>query len=99
MSYRLAIERPGTFAAAAVILQGLTAHYLVHDVAPVGPGTTVLVHAGAEEAIFLFLHAALGPGDHAVVHTPCYQSLADVARSTASSVTPGSPYMHEYVGT
>ncbi len=33
--------------AAAVILQGLTAHYLVHDIAPVGPGTTVLVHAGA----------------------------------------------------
>lgn len=33
--------------AAAVLLQGLTAHYLVHDQYPVGPGTTVLVHAGA----------------------------------------------------
>jgi NADPH:quinone reductase len=33
--------------AAAVTLQGLTAHYLVHDITPVGPGTTVLVHAGA----------------------------------------------------
>jgi NADPH2:quinone reductase len=33
--------------AAAVILQGLTVHYLVHDQHPVEPGTTVLVHAGA----------------------------------------------------
>jgi len=52
------------------------------------PPESVLVHAGAEEAIFLFLHAALGPGDHAVVHTPCYQSLAEVARSTGCRVTP-----------
>ncbi|MGR6998285.1 quinone oxidoreductase family protein [Yinghuangia aomiensis] len=34
-------------AAAAVALQGLTAHYLVHDQHPVGPGSTVLVHAAA----------------------------------------------------
>jgi aspartate/methionine/tyrosine aminotransferase len=40
----------------------------------------VLVHAGAEEAIFLFMHAVLAPGDHLVVHSPCYQSLAEVAR-------------------
>ena len=33
--------------AAAIILQGLTAHYLVHDICEVGPETTVLVHAGA----------------------------------------------------
>ncbi|WP_436772789.1 quinone oxidoreductase family protein [Yinghuangia sp. YIM S09857] len=33
--------------AAAVLLQGLTAHYLVHDQHPVGPGVTVLVHAAA----------------------------------------------------
>jgi NADPH2:quinone reductase len=32
-------------AAAAVMLQGLTAHYLVHDKKPVGPGTNVLIHA------------------------------------------------------
>ena len=40
----------------------------------------VLVHAGAEEAIFLFTHATLEPGDHLVVHAPCYQSLCEVAR-------------------
>ena len=36
----------------------------------------ILVHAGAEEAIFLFMHAALEKGDHAIVHRPCYQSLS-----------------------
>jgi aspartate/methionine/tyrosine aminotransferase len=48
----------------------------------------VLVHAGAEEAIFLFMHAALSPGDPIIVHTPCYQSLAEVARSIGCTVTP-----------
>jgi NADPH2:quinone reductase len=33
--------------AAAAILQGLTAHYLVYEEYPVTPGTTVLVHAAA----------------------------------------------------
>ena len=33
--------------AAAVLLQGLTAHYLAHDQHAIGPGTTVLVHAAA----------------------------------------------------
>ncbi|PIZ26295.1 MAG: aminotransferase, partial [Chloroflexi bacterium CG_4_10_14_0_8_um_filter_57_5] len=31
----------------------------------------VLVHSGAQEAIFLFMHAALQPGDHVIVHWPC----------------------------
>jgi NADPH2:quinone reductase len=34
-------------AAAAITLQGLTAHYLVNEQHPIGPGTTVLVHAAA----------------------------------------------------
>ncbi|MFD9221615.1 quinone oxidoreductase family protein [Streptomyces sp. NPDC060064] len=33
--------------AAAVLLQGMTAHYLTHDTYPVRPGDTVLVHAAA----------------------------------------------------
>ncbi|MFI5494169.1 quinone oxidoreductase family protein [Actinoplanes sp. NPDC051859] len=33
--------------AAAAMLQGMTAHYLVHDTYPVRPGDTVLVHAAA----------------------------------------------------
>jgi aspartate/methionine/tyrosine aminotransferase len=47
----------------------------------------VLVHTGAEEAIFLFMHATLDPGDHVVVHWPCYQSLVEVARSTGCQVS------------
>jgi aspartate/methionine/tyrosine aminotransferase len=47
----------------------------------------VLVHSGAEEAIFLFMHAVLDPGDHAIVHWPCYQSLAEVAQSIGCQVT------------
>lgn len=46
----------------------------------------VLVHAGAEEAIFNFMNVALEAGDHVVVHTPCYQSLAEVARGIGAQV-------------
>ena len=44
----------------------------------------VLVHAGAEEAIYGFARAVLKPGDRVVVQSPCYQSLAEVARSLRS---------------
>ncbi|MGA2975189.1 MAG: aminotransferase class I/II-fold pyridoxal phosphate-dependent enzyme [Spirochaetia bacterium] len=47
----------------------------------------VLVHSGAEEAIFLFMHAALASGDHVIVHQPCYQSLHEVARSIGCEVS------------
>ena len=47
----------------------------------------ILVTSGAEEAIFIFMHAALHPGDHLIVHTPCYQSLAEVARGMGCAVT------------
>ena len=46
-----------------------------------------LVHAGAEEAIFAFMHVLLSPGDHVIVHTPAYQSLYEVAASAGASVT------------
>ncbi|WP_372678398.1 aminotransferase class I/II-fold pyridoxal phosphate-dependent enzyme [Desulfosarcina sp.] len=52
----------------------------------IGPDQ-VLVHSGAEEAIFLFMHAALSPGDHLIVHWPCYQSLYEVARAIGCEVT------------
>ena len=48
---------------------------------------SILVHAGAEEAIFLFMHAALEAGDHIIVHSPCYQSLTEVARSIGCDVS------------
>lgn len=47
----------------------------------------VLVCAGAEEAIFLFAQAMLEAGDHVIVHWPCYQSLAEVARSMGCEIS------------
>jgi aspartate/methionine/tyrosine aminotransferase len=47
----------------------------------------VLVFAGAEEAIFAFASTELGPGDHAVVVWPSYQSLHEVARANGAEVT------------
>ena len=48
----------------------------------------ILVHAGAEEAIFIFMHAMLESGDHLIVHSPGYQSLAEVARAIGCDVSP-----------
>jgi aspartate/methionine/tyrosine aminotransferase len=47
----------------------------------------VLVHAGAEEAIFNLMNVLLESGDHLIVHQPGYQSLTEVARSIGCDVT------------
>ncbi len=47
----------------------------------------VLVFAGAEEGIFCLANVLLGPGDHAVVTWPGYQSLYEVARAAGADVT------------
>ncbi len=47
----------------------------------------ILVHAGAEEAIFNFMNVVLEAGDHIIIHTPYYQSLGEVARSIGAEVT------------
>jgi aspartate/methionine/tyrosine aminotransferase len=47
----------------------------------------VLVFSGAEEAIFVAANVLLGPGDHAIVAWPAYQSLHEVARATGADVT------------
>jgi aspartate/methionine/tyrosine aminotransferase len=46
----------------------------------------VLVCNAPEEAIFLAMHALVGPGERIVVQTPCYQSLKEVARGLGSEV-------------
>ena len=46
----------------------------------------VLVHSGAEEAIFNFMNVTLKPGDHMVVHAPYYQSLGEVTRGIGAQV-------------
>ena len=50
------------------------------------PPERILVHAGAQEGIFNFMNVALNPGDGIVVQTPCYQSLAEVARGIGAEV-------------
>lgn len=47
----------------------------------------IITFTGAEEAIFLLMHALLAPTDHAVVVWPAYQSLFEVARSIGAEVT------------
>lgn len=47
----------------------------------------ILVHSGAEEAIYLFMHSMLAAGDHVIVHWPCYQSLFEVAASIGCQVS------------
>jgi aspartate/methionine/tyrosine aminotransferase len=47
----------------------------------------VVVVSAAEEGIFVAYHALLGPGDHVVVETPCYESALQVARSTGAEVS------------
>lgn len=47
----------------------------------------VLVTCGAEEAIFLAMNVLLRPGDHVIVHTPCYQSLLELPASIGCSVS------------
>ena len=47
----------------------------------------VLVFAGAQEPIFVAMSVLLGPGDHAVVVTPTYQSLYSIPRGLGADVT------------
>ncbi|MBF5043675.1 aminotransferase class I/II-fold pyridoxal phosphate-dependent enzyme [Aggregicoccus sp. 17bor-14] len=46
----------------------------------------VLTFGGAQEALFVLLNVLLGPGDHALVTWPGYQSLYEVARATGADV-------------
>jgi len=48
----------------------------------------ILVHTGAGEAIFLFMFAAFKEYDHIIVHSPGYQSLAEVARAAGCDTSP-----------
>ncbi len=48
----------------------------------------ILVHAGAEEAIYGFMQVFLERGDHAVYLSPAYQSLYEVAASAGCEVSP-----------
>lgn len=45
----------------------------------------ILCFAGAEEGIYCMAHTLLGAKDHAIVITPCYQSLASLPKSICST--------------
>ncbi|MGG0277986.1 aminotransferase class I/II-fold pyridoxal phosphate-dependent enzyme [Bacillus rhizoplanae] len=47
----------------------------------------ILVHAGAQEAIFNYMNVLLEPGDHVVCQFPVYQSLYDVAPAIGCEVS------------
>jgi NADPH2:quinone reductase len=67
--------------AAALLLQGMTAHYLVHDVYPVACGDTVLVHAAAGGVGLLLTQFAKLRGGRviAAVSTPEKEGYARAA--------------------
>lgn len=65
--------------AAAALLQGMTAHYLVHDTYPVGAGDTVLVHAAAGGAGHLLTQICKLLGAR-VIATCGTQEKADLVR-------------------
>lgn len=62
-------EGIGLETAAAVLLQGMTAHYLVHDTHPVAVGDTVLVHAGAGGMGLLLCQMARAAGATVIATT------------------------------
>jgi NADPH2:quinone reductase len=66
--------------AAAIMLQGMTAHYLTHSTFPVKPGDKVLVHAAAGGAGLLVVQMAKNLGAH-VIGTVSTDEKADLARA------------------
>lgn len=47
----------------------------------------IIVFAGAEEGIFIFMNALLNSGDNVIVQFPAYQSLFEIAKSIGCEVT------------
>jgi NADPH2:quinone reductase len=66
--------------AAAALLQGMTAHYLLHDSYPVKPGDTILVHAAAGGMGLLLTQLASRMGVR-VIGTVSTPQKAELARS------------------
>jgi NADPH:quinone reductase len=69
--------------AAGTLLQGMTAHYLLHDSYPVRPGDTVLVHAGAGGMGLLLTQWATRLGVQ-VISTASTPEKADLARAAGA---------------
>jgi len=72
--------------AAAVLLQGMTAHYLSHDVYPVQDGDTVLVHAGAGGVGLLLTQLSRNRGGR-VISTVSSDEKAGLSRAAGAAET------------
>ncbi len=70
--------------AAAVMLQGCTAHYLSHSTFPLKPGHTALIHAGAGGTGRLLVQMAVRCGARAIA-TVGSAAKAELARSAGAS--------------
>jgi NADPH2:quinone reductase len=72
--------------AAAIPLQGATAHYLLYDFAPVGPGTVVLVHAVAGGMGLMLTRWATHLGAHVIGTTSSAEKAAKARAAGARDV-------------
>jgi len=76
-----------TRAAAAVMLQGATAHYLCHDTFPVGAGDVVVVHAAAGGVGLLLTQLVKRRGGVVVATTSTPEKAALARQAGADHVT------------
>lgn len=69
--------------AAALMLQGMTAHYLTHSTYPIKPGDVCLIHAAAGGVGLLLIQMAKKLGAH-VIGTVSTEEKAKLARSVGA---------------
>jgi NADPH2:quinone reductase len=74
----------GSDQAAAVLLQGITAHYLAADTFPLGPGDRCLIHAGAGGVGLLLTQIARMRGAH-VITTVGSEDKVDLSRAAGAN--------------
>ena len=71
--------------------QGRGNPQLCHEISKLYSGLSsknVVVHVGAQEAIFNYMNVVLDPGDHVIFLSPAYQSLFGVATALGCQVSP-----------
>jgi NADPH2:quinone reductase len=79
-------EGIGCDTAAAALLKGLTAHFLIKSVYPVKPGNTVLVHAGAGGVGLILTQWATSLGAHVITTASTPEKAAMSRRAGAVEV-------------
>ena len=78
--------------AAAIMLQGMTAHYLTHSTFPIEEGQTVLLHAAAAGGVGLLLcQMAKMRGAGTVIGTVGTEEKAKLAKEAGADETTSTP--------